>query len=559
MTLNILYLALDLFLRVAAFSLVPRTTWKFSEVNLAYFHAPEVFNYSILLLSEDKKVLYVGAREAIFALNSLNIAEKQNVEYWKASEDQKKECAMKGRSMQTECFNYIRVLQPLNKNALYVCGTNAFRPICHHLNLITFKLEGRDEDGKGRSPFNPMESYTSVMVDGELYSGTSFNFLGSESIIFRQSQQNQLKSELYAQWLNAPSFVSADVIRDNNTKGDDDKVYFFFTEVSVEFEFFGKMMIPRVARVCKGDQGGLKILQNKWTTFLKATLLCRMPEWNYVFNVVNDVFILKSPDLEEPLIYGVFTTNLNNIGVSAVCSYSMSSVEKVFAEGHYMKEVAVEEWYTKWVRDNGEIPKPRPGACINDDDRAKNYKSSLNLPERTVLFAKYHQLMYDLVTPLGKKPQLIKQDVKYTQIVVDRVKAVDSNTYNIMFISTDEGTLHKAISSEHGMHIIEEIKLFPVSEPIQTLLLSSKENQRYIYAGANSGVVQSPVAFCEKYSTCIDCVLARDPYCAWNPHKLICVNILKEKNMEWDLIQKINGDASPCIGKVTRSNIYCAS
>lgn len=32
---------------------------------------------------------------------------------------------------------------------------------------------------------------------------------------------------------------------------DDDKVYFFFTEVSVEYEFLNKLMIPRIARVCK--------------------------------------------------------------------------------------------------------------------------------------------------------------------------------------------------------------------------------------------------------------------------------------------------------------------
>lgn len=50
-----------------------------------------------------------------------------------------------------------------------------------------------------------------------------------------------------------PSFVFADVIREgpNRVEGDDDKIYFFFTEVSVEYEFFGNLLIPRVARVCK--------------------------------------------------------------------------------------------------------------------------------------------------------------------------------------------------------------------------------------------------------------------------------------------------------------------
>lgn len=50
-----------------------------------------------------------------------------------------------------------------------------------------------------------------------------------------------------------PSFVFADVIQKSpdGPEGEDDKVYFFFTEVSVEYEFVFKLMIPRVARVCK--------------------------------------------------------------------------------------------------------------------------------------------------------------------------------------------------------------------------------------------------------------------------------------------------------------------
>lgn len=38
----------------------------------------EVYNYSTLLLSEDEDVLYIGAREVIFAVNSQNISEKKH-------------------------------------------------------------------------------------------------------------------------------------------------------------------------------------------------------------------------------------------------------------------------------------------------------------------------------------------------------------------------------------------------------------------------------------------------------------------------------------------------
>uniref|UniRef100_A0ACB8EQX6 Uncharacterized protein n=1 Tax=Sphaerodactylus townsendi TaxID=933632 RepID=A0ACB8EQX6_9SAUR len=116
-----------------AFGPVPRITWEHKEIHLVHFQEPKTFNYSTLLLSEDKDILYVGAREVIFALNSLNISEKKQEVLWKVTEDKKTKCAEKGKSKQTECLNYVRVLQQLNDTFLYVCGTNAFQPVCDYL------------------------------------------------------------------------------------------------------------------------------------------------------------------------------------------------------------------------------------------------------------------------------------------------------------------------------------------------------------------------------------------------------------------------------------------
>uniref|UniRef100_G3QDW9 Semaphorin 4D n=1 Tax=Gorilla gorilla gorilla TaxID=9595 RepID=G3QDW9_GORGO len=531
-----------------AFAPIPRITWEHREVRLVQFHEPDIYNYSALLLSEDKDTLYIGAREAVFAVNALNISEKQHEVYWKVSEDKKAKCAEKGKSKQTECLNYIRVLQPLSATSLYVCGTNAFQPACDHLNLTSFKFLGKNEDGKGRCPFDPAHSYTSVMVDGELYSGTSYNFLGSEPIISRNSSHSPLRTEYAIPWLNEPSFVFADVIRKSpdSPDGEDDRVYFFFTEVSVEYEFVFRVLIPRIARVCKGDQGGLRTLQKKWTSFLKARLICSRPDSGLVFNVLRDVFVLRSPGLKVPVFYALFTPQLNNVGLSAVCAYNLSTAEEVFSHGKYMQSTTVEQSHTKWVRYNGPVPKPRPGACIDSEARAANYTSSLNLPDKTLQFVKDHPLMDDSVTPIDNRPRLIKKDVNYTQIVVDQTQALDGTVYDVMFVSTDRGALHKAISLEHAVHIIEETQLFQDFEPVQILLLSSKKGSRFVYAGSNSGVVQAPLAFCGKHGTCEDCVLARDPYCAWSPSTATCVALHQTESPSRGLIQEMSGDASVC-------------
>uniref|UniRef100_UPI0037E875C9 semaphorin-4D isoform X2 n=1 Tax=Semicossyphus pulcher TaxID=241346 RepID=UPI0037E875C9 len=527
---------------------VPRTSWRHQDLDLMEFSEPGIFNYSTLLLSEKKDALYVGAREAIFELSKKNVTVKNNKVQWKVAENPMMMCTLKGKSKERDCLNYIRVLQVVNDERLYVCGTHAFQPQCDYLNLADFSLDGRPEDGRGKCSFDPSQSFTTVMVDGELYSGTAYNFLGSEPIISRYSpSQSLLRTEYSTSWLNEPSFVFADVIKEgrNRADGEDDKIYYFFTEVSVEYEFFGKLLIPRVARVCKGDLGGQRTLQKKWTSFLKAKLVCSMPELNFVFNVVHDVFILKGADWRDTVIYGVFTSQWGNVGLSAVCAYNMTAVEEVFSKGKYMQKATVEQSHTKWVRYNGITPSPRPGACINNQMRQQNISSSLHLPDKTLQFVKDHPLLEDPVLPIGNGPRLITKDVNYTQIVVERVRALDKNIYDVIFTGTDKGVLHKSVVIGGEVHIVEEIQLLKNSESIKNLLLSSET--RSLYAGSDSGVVQSPTAFCSRYLSCDDCILARDPYCAWDPHTAACVNIFETPSQRLRrLIQSLNGDADKC-------------
>lgn len=543
MILVTLYVILHLLHLSYSDLVIPRTVRKYGEVSLVTFSVTGVSNYSTLLLNEDQGVLYVGAQEAIFAVNMSDISDKKHEVFWKVSEEQQRNCAAKGKSKETECLNYVRILHEYDDERLYVCGTFAFQPTCDYLSIKSFTLQQTTEEGKGKCPFDPAQKYTSIMVDHELYSGTAYNFLGSEAVILR----GNLRTDYSIPWLNEPSFVYSDVIRESESDldGGDDKIYFFFTEVSVEYEFYNRILVPRIARVCKGDQGGLRILQKRWTSFLKARLVCSQPGSNFVFNVIQDAFILKSPNWKETVFYGVFTSQWTNLEVSAVCSFNMSKVEEVFSTGKFMQSATFDQSHVKWVRFGGSVPEPRPGSCINNEARALNFNNSLMLPDKTLQFVKDHPLMADTVNPIGNSPKLVKKNVNYIQIVVDRVRALDNLQYDVMFIGTDKGLLHKAINFGNEMHIIEELSIFPGSEPVQTLLLS-KEDRKYIYAGSHSGVVQIPVAFCEKYKTCTDCILARDPYCAWNSEKKSCTWIMDNNSHNNDLMQFLNGNAAHC-------------
>lgn len=50
-----------------------------------------------------------------------------------------------------------------------------------------------------------------------------------------------------------PNFVYMDVVAESfdSPDGDDDKVYLFFSENAVEYDYYSKVAVSRVARVCK--------------------------------------------------------------------------------------------------------------------------------------------------------------------------------------------------------------------------------------------------------------------------------------------------------------------
>lgn len=92
--------------------------------------------------------------------------------------------------------------------------------------------------------------------------------------------------------------------------------YFFLRETAVENDC-GKMVFSRVARVCKNDMGGRFLLEDTWTTFMKARLNCsRSGEIPFYYNELQSTFYLP----EQDLIYGIFTTNVWVLFVDNVIS-----------------------------------------------------------------------------------------------------------------------------------------------------------------------------------------------------------------------------------------------
>uniref|UniRef100_A0A8C5G425 Si:ch211-129c21.1 n=1 Tax=Gouania willdenowi TaxID=441366 RepID=A0A8C5G425_GOUWI len=336
----------------------------------------------------------------------------------------------------------------------------------------------------------------SCPTGNDLYSATYINFLGSEPVVLRSSNLT-LRTEFKSSWLR-PNFVYMDFVGEsfNSPEGDDDKVYLFFSENAMEYDSYRKVTVSRVARVCKGDMGGQRTLQRKWTSFLKARLDCSLPEPSLP-PIVQDVFLLKHNDWAKSVFYAVFTPQSLS-QVSAVCAYRVSTIRDIFNEGKFKTPVAVEMSHVKWVMYTGEVPVPRPGACINNAARKMGISHSLELPDKTLQFIRDYSLMHEAVRPLTGGPLLVKKGALLTQIVVDSVSALDGKKYS-----------------------------------------------GQLYAGSEFGAVQVAVSNCSRHKTCEDCILARDPYCAWENYSSQCLSVRSlspSSNVAFQSLQDFNPD-----------------
>ncbi|KAJ8290060.1 hypothetical protein GJAV_G00008280 [Gymnothorax javanicus] len=494
--------------------LVPRISFITGDPgrSLTHFTSPGIENSTTLLLSDDGATLYVGAKDVVLSLDvsQPGIIEMRSKVDWSPETKELSDCTLKGKS-EADCRNFVRVLQFLNTSHIYACGTFAFNPTCAFINIETFTLlgtpNGKREDGKGRCPFNPYERSTAIAVEGELYTGTVANFRGNQPVISRflsKRSRGDLKLDDVQGWLTEPTFVSSTFIPSEG------KVYYFFRETGMEYTFINDFTVSRVAQVCTSDVGGKLILQKRWTTFAKAQLRCQAGT-DLPFNIIQDIVTLQPPEGDPPddtLFYGVFSSQWSvTSGQSAVCAFRLGDIKKVFA-GNYMTlnrgTLRFDSPHTEKVAS--------PGQC--------GLHSASDTKQR---FVRDNFLAEDSVVPEHPGLTLVSRDQLYIRVVAQRTRAANGNDFTVLFLLTESGFLHKTVLSDKDPHIIEEIQVFKQPQSVKNILLSITKGVLFI--GSSEGVFQVPVSNCSYYSTCAECVLARDPFCGWDSNRLACAEV----------------------------------
>ncbi|XP_026160868.1 semaphorin-4E-like [Mastacembelus armatus] len=522
-----------------------RRSVPFQNMNLKQFKQSETNSrLSALLVRDDIGQLVVGARGKVFTLSLDDITKKTSEAKWTVSSAEKSICQIKGKDI-TECDNFIRTLHTMEDGKMLVCGTNAFNPSCDYMTFNNGKasLEGNLQEGRGKVPFDPYQPFASLQDGNSLYTAASSNFLNTE-VLFQRHGPNPLKTEMKRSWFNEPTMISLSLVEANKNSegGDDDYVILFFTESAVE-ERHDNVRVSRIARVCKSDLGGKMTLQKKWTSFLKARFECPFGDVGSP-TLVQDVFLVQDQNnWKDSIFYSTFTSNSEPSGgcsKSAVCAYKLSDINQVFS-GRFLTESDTGSWETY----TGEEPFPHPGSCISNETRAIGVMTSLDFSDKTLLFVRNHPLMEGMVTPLTGKPLLVQTGTQFSKIVVDQVTSLDGQQHHIMLIGTDSGWLQKAVRFDgEDSRIIEELQLFQTPQSVNFLQLSLKSGQ--LYSTSSNIAVQINVRDCTHYTSCDDCLLARDPYCGWDQIRGQCASAVGTST--GSIIQSLtDGDISMCL------------
>ncbi|XP_076304927.1 semaphorin-2A-like isoform X1 [Tachypleus tridentatus] len=481
-------------------------------------------HYRTLYLDARRDVMYVGAMDKVFRL-SLNNINKSRCEMDALTLEPSNiaNCVSKGKSEHYDCRNHIRVIQPVEGGKLlYICGTNAHNPMDWVVHANLSHLSNHQSypgigNGIAKCPFDPDDNATAVWVEHGnpgglpgLYSGTVAEFSRADTVIFRtdlydvatgQKVHRYKRTIKYdSKWLDKPQFVGSYDIGDY--------VYFFFRENAIEYINCGKNIFSRVARVCKRDTGGKNILNNNWASFLKARFNCSIPgEFPFYFNEIQSIY--KHPD-DDSRFHAIFTTSMNGLMGSAVCTFSLESIQEVF-NGKFKEQTTS---FSAWLPVlTSKVPEPRPGLCVNDTQ---------TLPDSVLTFIQGHPLMDSAVAHDNGKPVFYKRDVILTSLVVDKVE-VDGVLYTVYYAGSTKGLVYKLVewydrTKEAHSNLVDVFEAV-AQEPIRAMEISRKHKS--LYVASDSVVRQFDLVMCKgRHGNCLQCT--QDPYCGWDKEHREC-------------------------------------
>ncbi|XP_060037937.1 semaphorin-6B isoform X2 [Erinaceus europaeus] len=489
--------------------------------------SPDAEDLNIQRVLRVNRTLFIGDRDNLYRVE-LDPPTSSELRYqrkltWRSNPSDINVCRMKGKQ-EGECRNFVKVLLLRDDSTLFVCGSNAFNPVCANYSMDTLQPLGDNISGMARCPYDPKHANVALFSDRMLFTATVTDFLAIDAVIYRSlGDRPTLRTVKHdSKWFREPFFVHAVEWGSH--------IYFFFREVAMEFSYLEKVVVSRVGRVCKNDAGGSpRVLEKQWTSFLKARLNCSVPgDAHFYFNVLQAVTGVLSLG-GRPAVLAVFSTPANSIPGSAVCAFDMAQVAAAF-DGRFREQKSPESIWTAVPEE--QVPRPRPGCCAAP---GMQFNTSSDFPDDILSFVKTHPLMEQAVPALGHTPWIVRTLLRHqlTRVAVD-VSAGPWGNHTVLFLGSEAGTVLKFLvrpnASSPGTSVfLEEFETYRPDRCGRPDNGGAENGQRLLSLeldAASGGllaafprcVVRVPVARCQQHSGCMkNCIGSQDPYCGWAP------------------------------------------
>uniref|UniRef100_A0A2K5EQT1 Semaphorin 6B n=1 Tax=Aotus nancymaae TaxID=37293 RepID=A0A2K5EQT1_AOTNA len=242
------------------------------------------------------RTLFIGDRDNLYRVE-LEPPTSTELRYqrkltWRSNPSDIRVCRMKGKQ-EGECRNFVKVLLLRDESTLFVCGSNAFNPVCANYSIDTLQPVGDNVSGMARCPYDPKHANVALFSEGMLFTATVTDFLAIDAVIYRSlGDRPTLRTVKHdSKWFKVSPYVQ-------------------WGPPSVHCH--AQVVVSRVARVCKNDVGGSpRVLEKQWTSFLKARLNCSVPgDSHFYFNVLQAVTGVVSLG-GRPVVLAVFSTPSN--------------------------------------------------------------------------------------------------------------------------------------------------------------------------------------------------------------------------------------------------------
>lgn len=229
----------------------------------------------------------------------------------------------------------------------------------------------------------------------------------------------------------------------------------------------------------------------------------------FAFHFANAESVYKFPG-DDTKFYAVFTTSMNGLIGSAICTFSINKIDEVF-QGKFKEQATSSSAWLPVL--SSKVPEPRPGTCVNDTQV---------LPDSVLNFIRGHPLMDSAVEHDNDRPVFFKRDIIFTKIVVDRLE-VDGIQYTAYFASTSTGLVYKIIEwhDQSGQVHSNLVDIFEATtpEPVRSLEISPRHKS--LFVASDSVIRQIDLFMCKgRYESCTRCI--QDPYCGWDRSQKEC-------------------------------------